>query len=140
MKFISADGHFEVIYNLDGVKLTEENDPMNMGTFNYADPVTEKLKHTVYDILPFFEWGNSPEAVNPVNGVSDDPRRPIGKNVIKRFELYWELLYGEKPQEMSGNGRDITIIMLIVCVNRRIFPSSFRHCRSMIPHVSMKPP
>jgi hypothetical protein len=104
MKFISADGHFEAIYNIDGVKLTGENDSMNMGTFNYGDSVNEKLRHTVYDVLPFFEWGNSRESVKQVNGLSDDPH-PIDKNdsAVKRFEKYWELLYGKKTQEMSEN-------------------------------------
>jgi hypothetical protein len=36
LKFISADGHFEAVYNKDGILLTQENDPKNMGTFNYA--------------------------------------------------------------------------------------------------------
>lgn len=116
MKFISADGHFEVIYNIDGVKLTEENDSMNMGTFNYADSVNEKLRHTIYDVLPFFAWGNSREAVKQVNGLSDD-LRPIDKNdgAVKRFEKYRELLYEEKTQEMSGNGRDQSNIMFMLC-------------------------
>lgn len=116
MKFISADGHFEAIYDIEGVKLTEENDSLNMGTFNYGDPINEKLRHAVYDVLPFFEWGNSRESVKQVNGLSDDPS-PMGKNdsVTKRFEKYWELLYGEKPQEMSKKGRDL-MNMLYFCV------------------------
>ncbi|MDF2567501.1 MAG: hypothetical protein K0R90_957 [Oscillospiraceae bacterium] len=116
MKFISADGHFEVVYNIDGVKLTKENDLMNMGTFNYGDPINEKLRHAVYDVLPFFEWRNSPEAVKQVNGLSDAPH-PISKNVsvTTRFEKYWELLYGEKPQEMNGKGHN-RMNMLYCCV------------------------
>lgn len=104
MKFISADGHFEAVYNIDGEKLTEENDSMNMGTFNYGDPINEKLRHVVYDVLPFFEWRNSQKSMIQVNGLPDDPH-PIDKNVsaTKRFEKYWELLYGEKPREISVN-------------------------------------
>jgi hypothetical protein len=100
MKFISADGHFEAIYNIDGVKLTGENDSMNMGTFNYADSVNEKLRHAVYDVLPFFIWGNSRESVKQANGLSDD-LRPIKKRdgAMKRFEKYRELLYGGKTEE-----------------------------------------
>lgn len=104
LKFMSADGHFEVIYNIDGEKLTEKNDSMNMGTFNYGDPINEKLKHVVYDVLPFFEWENSRESMEQVNSLSD-AQHPIDKNVsvTKRFEKYWELLYGEKPRNMSSN-------------------------------------
>jgi hypothetical protein len=113
MKFISADGHFEAVYNIAGEKLTEENDPMNMGTFNYGDPINEKLEHVVYDVLPFFEWKNTRESVEQIDGLSDDLHQ-IDKNVsvTKRFEKYWELLYGEKPREMSANVMNI----LYLCV------------------------
>ena len=116
MKFISADGHFEAIYNIDGVKLTGENNPMNMGTFNYGNPVNKKLRHIVYDILPFFEWGNLQKTAKQVNVLPDDPH-PIENydGAVKRFEKYWELLYGRKTQEMSGNGGDLRNIMFTLC-------------------------
>jgi hypothetical protein len=59
LKFISEDGYFEAVYNKAGILLTEENDPLNMGTFNYADQVTGKEKHTVLDVLPYVLWGNT---------------------------------------------------------------------------------
>lgn len=115
MKFVSADGHFEAVYNRDGCKLTAENDPMNMGTFNYGDPLNEKMSHTVYDIMPFFEWGNAPEAVKQT---ADNPDKSspndIKERATRRFELYWELLYGEKPQEASGNGAGLPSLALIL--------------------------
>ncbi|MDR2446894.1 MAG: hypothetical protein LBD58_06335, partial [Treponema sp.] len=33
LKFISADGHFEAVYNKDGELLTADNAPLNRGTF-----------------------------------------------------------------------------------------------------------
>lgn len=126
MKFISADGHFEAVYNIDGVKLTEENDPMNMGTFNYGDPINEKLRHAVYDVLPFFEWRNSRETMKQVYSLSDATHQ-ISKTVrvTKRFEKYWKSLYGEKPQEMSRKGFDL-INMLYVCIGLLVLSRAIR--------------
>jgi hypothetical protein len=123
MKFISADGHFEAVYNIDGEKLTEKNDPMNMGTFNYGDPVNEKLRHVVYDVLPFFEWKNSRKSMVHINGLSDDPH-PIDKNVsvTKRFEKYWELLYGEKPREMGANVMNMFYFCVGLIVLSKVIP------------------
>lgn len=38
LKFVSADGLFEGVYDKAGNLLTELNDPINMGTYNYCDP------------------------------------------------------------------------------------------------------
>lgn len=127
MKFISADGHFEVIYNIDGVKLTVENDPMNMGTFNYGDPINERFRHAVYDVLPYFEWGNTRTSVEEVNGLSAG-QHMTGENdhVIKRFEQYWELLYGESPDAMGENGHDLQrmlcFCLVLLALSRGIHP------------------
>ena len=116
MKFISEDGHFEAIYNIEGVKLTGENNPMNMGTFNYGDPINEKLSHIVYDILPFFEWGNIQKSVKQVHGLPDEPHTiEITDSAVKRFEKYWKLLYGGKTREISGSERDLWNIIFLLC-------------------------
>lgn len=76
--------------------MTEENNPMNMGSFNYGNPVNEKLSHIIYDVLPFFEWGNTQKSEKQVNVLSDDPYPiEIKDGAMKRFEKYWELLYGK---------------------------------------------
>ncbi len=58
VKFITDDGLFEAVYNKSGVLLTEKNDAVNMGTYNYASPVSDPEKHIIYDILPYSIWGN----------------------------------------------------------------------------------
>ena len=58
IKFISTDGHFEAVYNRDGILLTADNDPINMGTYNYADPNKNPIKHLEYDVNPYDQWGN----------------------------------------------------------------------------------
>jgi hypothetical protein len=64
VKFVSPDGHFEAVYGKGGILLTEANDPINMGTYNYADPARELLKHVLYDVSPFGDWGNSAATSN----------------------------------------------------------------------------
>ncbi len=58
VKFITEDGLFEAVYDKNGVLLTEKNDAVNMGTYNYASPVSDPEKHIIYDVLPYSVWGN----------------------------------------------------------------------------------
>ena len=56
LKFVSKDGKYEAVYNYNGVLLNENNDPVNMGTYNYASP-NNKLKHAYLDVMPYSdEW------------------------------------------------------------------------------------
>lgn len=59
VKFISANGRFEAVYNTE----TEEivTDPVNMGTYNYAPgSINPKkyYKHYLFDLVPWKKWGN----------------------------------------------------------------------------------
>jgi hypothetical protein len=93
LKFISADGHFEAVYNKNGEKLTEENAPLNMATFNYADSVTEKNKHYKYDVQTYFIWNNTRESVK-IQEKEKYASVPIDKNedAMRRYKEYEELL------------------------------------------------
>ena len=59
LKFLSPDGFCEAVYNKKGVLLNENNDPVNMGTFNYAAGMSMKGAHKKFDIDPYLKWGNS---------------------------------------------------------------------------------
>ena len=59
LKFISYDGFCEAVYNRNGVLLNEKNDPVNMGTFNYAAGIPGVGSHSKYDVAPFLVWGNT---------------------------------------------------------------------------------
>ncbi|HEY9062272.1 MAG TPA: hypothetical protein VIO64_17495 [Pseudobacteroides sp.] len=59
LKFTAYDGFCEAVYNKNGVLLTEKNDPINMGTFNYAAGMHNRNSHGKYDIKPYLKWGNS---------------------------------------------------------------------------------
>ena len=54
--YLHKDGHKEVVYDADG-KLVK--DGINDGSYNYAHPVNEPLKHFNQDILPWILFGSS---------------------------------------------------------------------------------
>jgi hypothetical protein len=92
LKFISADGHFEAVYNRDGILLTQDNDPLNMGTFNYAHQLADQMTHYNLDVWPYFMWNNTPEAMESSKEIKD--AQPIDKNeeAMKRYKEYEEKL------------------------------------------------
>jgi hypothetical protein len=59
VKFLSADGRFEAVYNTETGGIV--TDPANMGTYNYAPGSINPIKfyyHDVYDKRPWKKWGN----------------------------------------------------------------------------------
>ena len=56
-KYISPDGHNEAVYDECDNLVTN---PYDMGTYNIFSP-DDKLGHFVFDMLPYFMLGNSPE-------------------------------------------------------------------------------
>jgi hypothetical protein len=92
LKFISHDGHFEVVYNKNGEKLTKENDPINMGTFNYANEV-DYDDHLGYDMLPYFKWNNTKEAFLIMSEKEMEPEEYYeNEDSLKRYREYEKLL------------------------------------------------
>jgi len=58
VKFISADGRFEVVYNMGTGEIVV--DPVNMGTYNYAPGSVNPIvyyKHYTLDKTPWKKWG-----------------------------------------------------------------------------------
>ena len=62
VKFLSYDRYCEAVYNKKGVLLDENNDPINMGTYNYAAGIPEINAHGRFDVAPYLKWGNSPNS------------------------------------------------------------------------------
>ena len=59
-KFVSAgEGRHEGVYNKEGSLLTEYNDPVNMGTYNYCGPIYSKIQHGLLDLATYYIWGNA---------------------------------------------------------------------------------
>lgn len=62
VKFLSADGRFEAIYNTVTGKIV--TDPANIGTYNYAPGSVNPIEfyiHDKYDKKPWKKWGNVKE-------------------------------------------------------------------------------
>lgn len=60
VKFISANGRFEVVYHTETGRIV--TDPVNMGTYNYAPGSIHPWKyyqHHQYDKVPWMKWGNT---------------------------------------------------------------------------------
>jgi hypothetical protein len=58
VKYVSEDGHYEVIYDVNGNEVT---DPRDIGTYNYASPTDNPIQHMFVDVIPWIRWGNSPD-------------------------------------------------------------------------------
>jgi hypothetical protein len=100
LKFISEDGHLEAVYNKEGRLLTEENDPVNMGTLNYADQVSNKEKRAVLDVLPYFLWTNTKETYINMNENTGEYEEPSDFNAnqeaVERFINIYRTIYGKE--------------------------------------------
>jgi hypothetical protein len=83
LKFISYDGFCEAVYNKNGVLLDENNDPINMGSYNYAAGIYIISAHRIFDITPYLEWGNA--ANSPEKG-----KEAINKGINLAFANYKE--------------------------------------------------
>jgi len=60
VKFISSNGRFEVVYNIETGQMV--TDPVNMGTYNYAPGSIlpwNYYQHHKYDKVPWKKWGNT---------------------------------------------------------------------------------
>lgn len=56
-KYVSPDGRYEAVYDDDGCF---DDDPLNEGSYNFASPRDEPIKHVFLDVLPYYLLGNSP--------------------------------------------------------------------------------
>lgn len=65
VKYVSPDGHREVIFDSEGNIVT---DPRDVGTYNYCPSGTfwGDVGHACLDVLPWVVFGNSDEDPGPV--------------------------------------------------------------------------
>ena len=56
-KYVSADGHFEMVFTKENYLVNEKFSPTNMGTYNYYGPSNASL-HAKYDVYTWGKWGN----------------------------------------------------------------------------------
>ena len=57
-KYVSQDGHYEVIYD---VNYNLVLDPKDVGTYNFISPNKDPLGHFIQDVIPWLLYGNSPD-------------------------------------------------------------------------------
>ena len=59
VKYMSSDGHFEVIYDANGAMVIA---PEDAGSYNLSPPdgLIGKAGHFLVDMLPWYLWGNAP--------------------------------------------------------------------------------
>ena len=57
-KWVSPDGHYEVIFDSNGNIVTASED---YGTYNYCDPNSHPIGHLIFDVVPWYIWGNAPD-------------------------------------------------------------------------------
>lgn len=67
-KWVSPDGHREVVFTGKGKKQHITKDVRDEGTYNYYDPQDHPVGHTVYDVIPYIILGN--EANDPTTAYS----------------------------------------------------------------------
>lgn len=58
-KWVSPDGHREVVFTGKGEKQHITSDPRDQGTYNIFDPKKHPLGHATFDVLPYVVLGNS---------------------------------------------------------------------------------
>ena len=59
-KYVSACGHFEIVYTKENYLVDENFSAINMGTYNYYGP-SQAQKHFDADVVPWTKWGNTPK-------------------------------------------------------------------------------
>lgn len=107
VKFLSEDGLFEAVYNKNGELLTKDNNPLNMGTFNYGSQIIDKSKHTKLDVNAYFKWGNAAEDTRrflKIDPTIDDHLEPEGfhenREAVERFKELYKSVYGKDYVEL----------------------------------------
>jgi hypothetical protein len=97
LKFRSYDGFYEAVYNKDGVLLDESNDPINMGTYNYAAGMHYLGTHKKFDVYPYLKWGNTPDSLQKgIHNINKGVRTAImnyKKNTLDVY-MYRQSLFG----------------------------------------------
>lgn len=68
-KWISPDGHREVVFTGKGENQHITRDPIDAGTYNFFDPQKHPIGHTLVDALPYVFLGNT----------ADDPTTMYGR-------------------------------------------------------------
>lgn len=100
VKYTKRDGRggsYEIIICEKGNKQYIVRDPMNAGTYNKSDAILKKgekkdlryyvkgAKHVVYDMLPYFLFGNTGQGNNPLVATIEGAKKKIRRKIACLF-------------------------------------------------------
>lgn len=97
LKFVSYDDFYEAVYNKKGILQNENNDPINMGTYNYAAGIPKMDAHVKFDINPYLIWGTTPNSPEKGNYAINNGVNLAYNNYIKHAAsvyIYRKKLFG----------------------------------------------
>jgi RHS repeat-associated protein len=103
LKFISSDGRFEGVYDIDGNIVTDSTmlGEVNMGTYNYGMPGTDA--HTSLDVDPYYKYGNTISSIQ--KGYNEDTGMPVAlEGGIASYAVYTTLK--TVPSSKFSNGEN----------------------------------
>lgn len=85
-KWISPDGHREVVYTGKGANQHITTDPRDVGTYNFANPKKDPIGHTLFDVLPYVAVGNSYDDSTTIAKRLLDPAKSllVDSKVVRR--------------------------------------------------------
>ena len=80
----NTDYCYEAVYNKDGILLTENNSPINMGTYNYCSDQKDSKLHQLFDVIPYKVLGNTPDESSKYPG--EDAKAQNGNNFKENID------------------------------------------------------
>lgn len=82
-KWVSPDGHREVVYTGKGRKQHITRDPRDVGTYNYYDPMKHPFGHAVRDVIPYMIAGNNKyDSTTKKSRITYSVKNFLGKRTI----------------------------------------------------------
>lgn len=89
-KWISPDGHREVVYTGKGKNQHITTDPRDVGTYNFANPKKDPIGHTLFDVVPYVLVGNSAnDSTSAVQRLMDPARSLIEETKLINVGEKW---------------------------------------------------
>lgn len=93
-KWVSPDGHREVVFTGKGENQRITKDPRDQGTYNFFDPKKNPLGHATLDVAPYILLGNSaddPTTIytrvgHSIKNFMDKPTNDLDNSSIARGE------------------------------------------------------
>ena len=70
-----------------GILLTENNSPINMGTYNYCSDQKDSKLHQLLDVIPYKVLGNTPDESSKYPG--DDEMKCYTERAVDKHPKIW---------------------------------------------------